>query len=80
MKFLGVIAEDPLVCYAVMLQKMRTTLGTDKTQTIVFATIIISQKLVYYYLFAPYSNSEAIMKMLLQHRSNVARLQAANNR
>jgi len=80
MKFLGVIAEDPLVCYAVMLQKMRTTLGTDKTQTIIFATMIVNQKLVYYYLFAPYSNSEGIMKMLLQHRSNVARLQAENNR
>lgn len=78
MKFLGVIAEDPLVCYAVMIQKLRTAIGTDKTQAIIFATTIVNQKLVYYYSFAPYSDSDGIMRMLLQHRSNVARLRAAN--
>jgi len=68
-----------LVCYAVMIQKLKTAIGTDKTQAVIFSTTIINQKLVYYYLFAPYSDSDGIMRMLLQHRSNVARLWTANS-
>jgi hypothetical protein len=78
MKFLGVVGEDPLVCYAAMLQKFKTEVGTDKTQVTVFATTVIKFKIVYYYLFAPYVSGATVTDMLAQQRKNVAALQAAN--
>jgi hypothetical protein len=78
MKFLGVVGEEPSVCYAAMLQRFLTEAGTDKTQATVFATTIVRQKLVYYYLFAPYVNGETISGMLEQHKANVRRLQSDN--
>jgi hypothetical protein len=78
MKFLGVVGEEPRVCYAAMLQRFLTEAGTDKTQAIVFAMTIVRQKLVYYYLFAPYVNGATISSMLEQHKANVRRLQGEN--
>jgi hypothetical protein len=78
MKFLGVIDEEPGVCYAAMLQKFKTEVGTEKTQVTLFATTTVKFKLVYYYLFAPYVGSDTIGDMLQQHKANVERLMAKN--
>jgi hypothetical protein len=78
MKFLGVVGEDPNVCYAAMLQKFGTEVGTDKTQATVFATTIVKGKLVYFYLFAPYVSGDTVTDLLAQQRAHVQQLQTAN--
>lgn len=78
MKFLGVVAEEPLVCYAALLQKFRTQAGTEKTQVAVFATKVVNGKLIYFYLFAPFVDGDTVAKMLAELRVNVGRLNAAN--
>jgi hypothetical protein len=78
MRFMGVLAEDPNACYAGILQKFRTEAGTDKTQVGVFVTTIIRGKVVYYYLFSQYANSDTIVDLLAKHRANLFRLRSAN--
>jgi hypothetical protein len=78
MKFLGVVGEDANVCYAAMLQKFHTEVGTDKTQATVFATTIVKGKLVYFYLFAPYVSGDTVTDLLAQQRTHVRQLQTAN--
>ncbi len=78
MRFLGVISEDKLVCYAVILQKFKAETGTDKTQITVFATTILKGKIVYSYLFAPFAGGETVTQLLAKQKAVVAMLQAAN--
>jgi hypothetical protein len=78
MRFAGVLAEEPLACYAGLLQKFRTEVGTDKTQVGVFVTTILKGKVVYYYLFTPYVNEDTIVNLLAKHKANYAKLVAAN--
>ena len=78
MKFMGVVGEEPLVCYAAMLQKFRTEVGTDKTQVTVFATTVVRSKIVYFYLFAPYVSGATVTEMLAQQKAHIRLLQSAN--
>ena len=78
MIFLGVVAEDPLVCYGSLLQKLKAETGEEKTQLTVFATTILKGKAILFYLFAPYMTRETVTQMLARHRVNVGRLQRAN--
>jgi hypothetical protein len=78
MQFMGVVAQDPLVCYAALLQKFRAETGVDKTQVNLFATTVIKGKIVYYYLMAPYVSGATVEEMLARHKVNVDRLHAAN--
>jgi hypothetical protein len=78
MRFLGIVAEEPNACYAAMLQKFRTQVGTDKTQITVFVTTYVKGKIVYYYLFSPYVNANTITTMLAKHKSNLTAFQGAN--
>jgi hypothetical protein len=78
MRFLGVVGEEPLVCYAAMLQKLKTEIGTEKTQLNMFATTFIKSKLIYLYLLAPYVGGDTATSMLEQQRANIAKLRAAN--
>jgi hypothetical protein len=77
-KFLGVLGEEPVICYAGLLQRFVTEDGTDKTQATVFATTVVRQKLLYHYLFAPYVNGETVSTMLEQQKVNVRRLRIEN--
>jgi len=78
MRFLGVLAEEPNACYAGILQKFRTEAGTDKTQVGVFVTTILRGKIVYYYLFSVYVNSDTVVDLLAKHKGNLYRLRTAN--
>jgi hypothetical protein len=79
MKFLGVVGQEPRACYAAaLLQRSLTEGGTDAPQAIVLATTIVRQKLLYYYLIAPYVSGETVGSMLEQHRANVRRLHSEN--
>lgn len=76
-KFLGVVGEDPLVCYSSLLQKFATDVG-ERTQVTVFATTVLKGKIVLYYLFAPYVGGETVTQMLVKQRANVGQLRRAN--
>jgi hypothetical protein len=77
-KFVGVVAEDLLVCYAALLQKFRTESGLEKIRATLLVTMAIKGKVIYSFLFAPYDDGDTLIQMLAAQRVNVARLQAAN--
>jgi hypothetical protein len=78
MKFIGVVDEDANACYVVFLQKLKTELGTEKTQVALYAVTILKGKVVFYYLFRPYADNNTATTMLAKHKDNVAALLAAN--
>lgn len=77
-RVMAVLAEDPLVCYLAMVLKLRTELGSDKTQLMMWANTVVKGKPLDYYLYAPYVDGATITSTLAAHRSNVAKLRAAN--
>jgi hypothetical protein len=77
-RFLGVVADEPPVCYAAMLQKLATDVGTEKIQIALWGTTPVKGKLIHYYLFSPYTNSDTLMHMLAKHKANVDALIKAN--
>jgi hypothetical protein len=78
LKFLGVLAEDPLVCYAATLNKFEVKTHEETMQAGIIATTILKDKIVLYYLFAPYVGRETFIQLLAKHRTNVSELQRAN--
>ena len=78
MKFIGVVGEEPNVCYTAMLQKFHTEIGTDKTQVTVFATTTVKSKLIYFYLFGPYVSGDSVTELLEQQKASVLRLRNVN--
>jgi hypothetical protein len=79
-KFLGVVAEDPLVCYVVTLQKFKIETREETMQVAIIATTIIKEKVLAYYLFAPYVGRETVSQLLAIHRRNMSLLQRANRK
>lgn len=77
-KFLGVVAEDPLVCYSGTLQKFKVDTGPETTQETIIATSLLKGKVVQLYLFAPYTGGKSIAQLLAKQRINVSQLQRAN--
>ena len=78
-KFLGVVAEDPLVCYSATLQKFKIDTHDPTTQLAIIATTLLRGKVVQLYLFAPYTGHTSITQLLAQQRMNAGRLQRANH-
>jgi hypothetical protein len=78
LKFLGVLAEDPLVCYAATLNKFKVKPHEETTQAGIIATTILKGKIVVYHLLAPYVGRESFIQLLAKHRTNVSQLQRAN--
>ena len=77
-KFLGVVAEDPLVCYSGTLQKFKVDTGPETTQVTIIATSLLKGKVVQLYLFSPYTGGTSIAQLLAKQRINVGLLQRAN--
>jgi hypothetical protein len=77
-RFLGVVAEEPGVCYAAMAQRFKAETGKDVTLVAVFASTFIKGKIVHYYLFSPYRSAQTVGVLLARHKPNVAALLAAN--
>lgn len=77
-KFLGVLAEDPSVCYSGQLQKLATASGREKVQATIVAVILLKQKLITYLLYTPYRSADTIFNLLRKHKLNVDALIAAN--
>jgi hypothetical protein len=78
MRFLGVLDEDATACYTLVLQKITTEIGTEKTQLVLNAITIVKAKPVFYYLFSVYQNEKTATAMLAKHKINVGALLAAN--
>ena len=79
-KFLGVAAEDDTACYAALLQKLTTEVGTEKTQAILLAITVAKARAVHYVMYTPYAGADMITRMLARHKINVAAFLAANKR
>jgi len=77
-RLVGVLAEDADACYFATVQKMKTEAGADKTQLIISAVTTIKGKILYYYLFAPYSNAGDVNTAFDRHKNNVAAVLKAN--
>jgi hypothetical protein len=77
-KLLGVVGEEPAVCYAATLQKFKVDTQEATTQMAIIATTLIKGKVVQLYLFAPYTGHATIAQLLAQQRTNMGRLQRAN--
>jgi hypothetical protein len=79
MKFLGVLGEEPLACYAALLQRTATEAGREKTQVTVLATTVVRRKLIYYYRSAPFADNRTIEAMLERVTADTRRLHAENS-
>jgi hypothetical protein len=75
---LGVLDEDSTACYTGLLSKLKTTIGTEKIQLGVLATIRVKTKLVFYNRFAVFKDADAMAAVLRGHKANVAAFLAAN--
>jgi hypothetical protein len=78
MRFLGVIAEEPVICYAAILQKFKAETGDEKTQATVFATTVLKGKILYFYFFAPYESGATVTDLLAVEKAQIAKEKAAN--
>jgi hypothetical protein len=76
--FIGVLAEDPAACYAGLVQKIRTEVGTDKTQVTLFAVTILKDRSVFAYRFAVYASANTVNGVLAKLKTDIAALNAAN--
>lgn len=79
-RFMGVMAEEPGVCYAAMVQRFRAETGKDVTIVGVYATLFVKGKLVHYYVYTPYRSAQTVTALLARHKLNVAALIAANKK
>jgi hypothetical protein len=79
-RFLGVVAEEPGVCYAAMAQRFKAETGKDVTLVAVFASMFLKGKIVHYYLYSPYRSAQTVTAVLAKHKLNVAALLSANKK
>jgi hypothetical protein len=79
-KMLGVVAQDPLACFAIIMDKLKTEGGQGRTRLSMLATTVVKDKVVLYYQFAPYVGRATITQLLAQQRTNVSQLQRANQK
>ena len=80
MRFLGVVAEEPGVCYSAQAQRFKAENGKDVTLVSVCATMFIKGKLVHYYLYSPYRSAQTVTSALARHKLNVSALLLANKK
>jgi hypothetical protein len=79
-RFLGVVGEEPGVCYGAIVQRFRAETGKDVTIVGVYATMFVRGKLVHYYLYTPYRSAQTVTALVARHKLNVAALLAANRK
>jgi hypothetical protein len=77
-RFFGVVAEDSVVCYTALVQKLLTETGVEKILVGISAAMNIKGKLISYILYSPYVNSGTVDTMLDKHKSNISVFFAAN--
>jgi len=76
-EFLGILGEEPAVCYAGTLQKVQTESGIITLMSTVASTVL-NQKLLNSYLSTVYENGDTAISMLAHHRDNIEQLRRVN--
>jgi len=79
-RFLGVVGEEPGVCYAALAQRIKAETGKDVTIVGLYASTFIKGKIVHYYLYSPYRSAQTVTALLARHKRNVAALLSANKK
>jgi len=77
-KFLGVLREEPTVCYTGQLQKVTADDGYESLVAAVVAIIWLKGKIFSYQIYTTYSDKDTFSALLQKHQANVAALIAAN--
>jgi GYF domain 2 len=77
MRPMGVLAEEPTACYVGQLQKA-TIAGATLEIAGVYAITTLKERLIFYYIFAPYRGGQTFPEMLRRHQQNVIALLQAN--
>jgi hypothetical protein len=77
-KILGVLDETPTACFVGLLQSIKTELGTSKQQAVVYATLVVRERLIFFYRFAPYASPDVPAAMLRALKVDVNALLKAN--
>jgi hypothetical protein len=77
-RFLGVLDEEPNVCYFAVLQKIQAGQGDQITTINLTANTVIKGKLLTYTVFAPYVDETTLSNLLKKQKENVRELTAAN--
>ena len=60
------------------MQKIKTEIGTDKTQVTLFAVTILKDRSVFAYRFAVYLGANTVNEVLGKLKTDIAALSAAN--
>jgi hypothetical protein len=76
--FFGVVAEDPDACYAANLQQFKISTGALVKQIALWATVVVKNRVVFYYDYAPYSDENSVNTLVEELRPQVAAFLAAN--
>jgi hypothetical protein len=76
--FIGVVAEEPLVCYGASFQKVRLLSDQENPQVAIFAATILKEKVLLSYLFASYAGGKTVAELLAKQRANVSALHRLN--
>ncbi len=75
---LGVAGDDPNGCYVALVQKFKAETGTEVVQLNLFFMGSIKDRLVYFYVIAPYENESSVTDLLAREKGYVAALKSAN--
>jgi hypothetical protein len=74
---LGVLDEEPSVCYYGLIQKILAQTGTEKTTVSIIAGTLVKGKIVFLKLTAPYEGAASAAQLLeMQKKAMAAFLQA----
>lgn len=76
--FIGVLAEDPDACYAANLQQFKIANGTVVKQIALWATVVVKNRVIFYYDYAPYTGEDSVKATLDDFKPQVAAFLAAN--
>jgi hypothetical protein len=63
-QFLGVLETKPDVCFSALVQKQTAQGGEKQTILVVWATTVVRERILFYYLFGPYEDSTTISTAL----------------
>jgi hypothetical protein len=78
-KYLGVLAQEPIVCYAATIHKFMIENAGEFTHATVIAATVVKGKVLICYLFAPYAGRGTLPELLTKQRRNIGQLQKANH-
>jgi hypothetical protein len=75
---LGFLDEDPNGCYYGFLQKLKADTGKEVVQLNILFMASIKERMVFFYLLAPYENDSSLSQLLARDKGFVAALKSAN--